>query len=327
MKTAILGMGIAGSFLNRLLLNRQLAKPTCYHISDPTPCGEKPCGWGIPTQDYLKLCQQVNLDPEEFLLHQEKTAYVEDMAFNCDTVAFNKPRFLQALRRGVELVPPRTRSAVPTGFDRVILARGHPHTPLLRIACVQWRVMLKEPQPPQFRFHPDVGYAWLIPLGPMGFHIGAGTLRGGFREASQLPKRLLPWSLVERVLCGCSSYIHLSPLGFPQNAQNTVPLGEEAGMVTPIAFAGNAPSMYGALALADHWQNFPAYHEAISHHLGHFPQVLALVSRLSRGDTLHLGDLPVMKREMRFSGVSPGLLGLYRLNRKLKTIYSSNLNI
>ena len=315
MKVAIQGMGMAGSYLARLLSMRGLASDLhLYGRKHNTACGERPCAWGIAARDYFPLCLEVGLDPQEYVLCRDYHIHLDGVPFQADLISFDKPRFLRALRDGLEI--DYEGQPVRSHFDRVIVATGKPLYTGFQLRCHQRQVGLVDRPVASFTSHPGGGYSWVIPLSGTQAHVGVGSVKDTPSELIGL----LPNLPKARILCACSETIHISKAWIGQSP-DLLRLGEAAGLVEPMVGAGNAPAMWSALLLANNWEGLNRFDREWQGRFGHFDRTFSLVRRLAEGGTFRLTDLPLMRRGLRFAGVQPDLFKLIRLNRRLKAIY------
>ena len=71
-KVAIVGMGVAGSYLYRLLsLNR--IEADCFDIKRTEACKISSCAWGVEEKAFVRACEYVDLDPDDYIYQSFET--------------------------------------------------------------------------------------------------------------------------------------------------------------------------------------------------------------------------------------------------------------
>jgi flavin-dependent dehydrogenase len=196
LKIAIVGMGVAGSYLiNQLSREHDVIGFDRY----PRTKFECVCAWGTSKDFIRRFAKDCDIDFDDHILHEGRTMLtsvggMEIESRLCGLVSFDKHSFLEAMRRGHRI---RYNTWIRSEEDlknydliidatglRVLLPKIQSHE--LRIPCVQYRVEYE--RPPFEDFYIEVlegmgGYLWYFPLGNRLAHVGAGDLNHGHMKA------------------------------------------------------------------------------------------------------------------------------------------------
>jgi len=257
LKIAIVGMGVAGSYLiNQLSRDHEVTGFERY----PQEKVECVCAWGTSKRFIERFAKDCEVNFDEHIMYEGKTitTSVGGMEFESPLrglVTFNKHTVLEEMRekaRGAEF---RYGSWVRSeqdlvGFDliidatglRVLLPKIQSHE--LRIPCVEYRV--KYDTPPFDDYYLEIldgmgGYLWYFPLGDGWAHVGAGDLNHGHVKAVE--------SFFERFggerekIIGRP--IRLCPPVYcqPFRSGKVVGVGESIGTVFPLLGEGIIPTL------------------------------------------------------------------------------------
>ena len=282
MKVAIVGAGIAGGFLARLL-ERQGISPDVYEWGDHgTSCGYRSCGWGAPDATG-SLLDRAGLDFDNYLLEPMVTMNFDGLIARTPLYTLDKPRLIRDLRSGLRIIPCPFTDREADEYDVVVDATGIARTLLppcssdLTLPTLQYRVTVKTnggrvPGPGVYGNQiPGLGYIWVFPIGRGQYHIGAGGLAfDRYREIlEQFFDNLSPGYSVTRH-CSCSGEVRVAspfysqPLASVRRRENGTPqqiigVGESIGTVSPFTGEGIIYSLECAKLLADTWPDEKAY--------------------------------------------------------------------
>lgn len=253
MKLSIVGAGISGSYLARLLEENTDIRFTLYDDSSKPGCG---CGWGVPKSNLENLLKEVDLDLEDFILSEMKYGVISGVKIPVgNSVTINKPKLIRALRKDVDIIGGFCwRDKEFYENDRLIVnATGKPHGGIQYYVQTYQELVeidgLEKETSYLFIDPRHVGYAWIFPLDKEGkrFHFGAGSFDV---KPDFLMKNMLKCYEIEKgkIYCSCRQ-----PLIAGEHVKivdkNYVAIGGAAGAVHPITGGGIIPSLETAEAL------------------------------------------------------------------------------
>jgi flavin-dependent dehydrogenase len=281
-KVAIVGAGIAGGFLARLL-ERQGISPDVYEWGDHgTSCGYRSCGWGAPdaTGSFL---DRAGLDFDDYLLEPMVTMNFDGLVARTPLFTLDKPRLIRDLRSGLRIIPCPFTDREADEYDVVVDATGiarallPPCSSDLTLPTLQYRVTVKTNGGQALGAGvygnqiPGLGYIWVFPIGRGQYHIGAGGLAfDRYREIlEEFFDNLSPgYSLTRH--CSCSGEVRVASPFYSQpfvrvrkrkdrTPQQIIGVGESIGTVSPFTGEGIIYSLECAKLLADTWPDEKAY--------------------------------------------------------------------
>jgi flavin-dependent dehydrogenase len=176
LKIAIMGAGMTGAYLYRLLQGRNHTA-SIFDKRPGTRCGLTPCAWGT-SRGFRELVADAGLDPTFYILQHFDSILMEGLRLKADLMTFDKQRLIQDLLQGavVDYSPPNFGE-----FDRVVDATGVARALLppleedLILPCIQYRIKTELPLDNQIKLG-RIGYAWSFPLSDREFHLGCGSL-------------------------------------------------------------------------------------------------------------------------------------------------------
>jgi len=119
LKIAIMGAGMTGAYLYRLLQDRNHTV-SIFDKRPGTRCGLTPCAWGT-SRGFRELVTDSGLDPSHYILQRFDYILLEGLRLEADLMTFDKQRLIQDLLQdaAIDYSPPDFG-----GFDRVIDATG-----------------------------------------------------------------------------------------------------------------------------------------------------------------------------------------------------------
>ena len=197
MKIAIVGMGVAGSYLiNQLSRNHDVTGFERY----PRKKSEYGCAWGTNKSSIKRFAEDCDIDFDDYILHEGRSMLTSVGGVEIESrlrgfVSFDKHTFLEDMRRGQRIRYNnwiKSEESLKKNYDliidatglRVLLPKIQSHE--LWIPCVQCRVEYE--RPPFEDFHIQVlegmgGFLWYFPLGNGLASVGAGDLNHGHLKA------------------------------------------------------------------------------------------------------------------------------------------------
>jgi flavin-dependent dehydrogenase len=281
MKIAIVGAGISGAYLARLLGLEGIYPDVYDPGNQDTLCGCRSCGWGAPIgiEQYLA---DVNLDLNEYLVEPMFSMNFDGLKAKTPLCTINKPRLLRDLITGIRLKRQKIEHEEANTYDILVDATGITRALLppcrsdLTLPTLQHRVAVEsqggerlEPGVYGNRI-PGLGYLWIFPVGNDQYHIGIGgiglvhhesLMNQFYRESSDL--------FSFRPLCRCTGVVRVASPYYstPFSLTNTrkektqvvTGVGESIGTVSPFTGEGIVYSLECARILADSWPNQEEY--------------------------------------------------------------------
>ncbi len=274
MKIAIVGMGVAGSYLssrlseeNRVVGFDMLSKENFDSV----------CAWGTAKGGMEKFAQNCGLNFEDYITHTGKVMRVDVRGEMVDIdlkglCCFDKIRFIRDMADGQDIRFAKyvSKDILREDYDMVVDATGLTRTLLPRvkndllIPCVQYRVKYKDPPFDDFyiKTFPSLGgYFWVFPLGDGVFHIGAGDYFKRHNEELSDFFRRYPGEIIKKN--GRPVRITPPSLCEPFYDGKAVGVGESIGTVYPILGEGIIPSLQCAELLLQNLHDIPRYRERV----------------------------------------------------------------
>ncbi len=321
MKIAIMGAGLTGSYLHRLLSLRGF-RADLFDIDKKTKCGISPCAWGT-SRGFSGLVADAGLDPEEYIMRRFDRLLMDGIEIQADLMTFDKPGLIRDLLKDTEVkhVEPDL-----TLYDKIIDATGVARAFLppidddIILPCVQFRMQNHAPIDNQIKLG-SIGYAWSFPLSGNEYHVGCGSLISD-------PRRILAelgWiddnQSGSTMLCACAGRIRLTS---PQHslpfthAGRTWGIGEAIGCVAPLAGDGIIPGMKSAQILLECFDDPDKYAKSILSEFQWMRGERGVIDKLRRKARLGVGDALVLKRNSKRMGMRVGLRNSLTLLRHLK---------
>lgn len=320
-EVAIVGAGMVGSYLSRLLRLRGIDCDLYDSGSHATACGIHPCAWGSSNgfDGHVKFA---GLDPEDFVLMRPDRVNFQGVDLGASLITFDKPSLIRKLQEGTTII---TGPIKQNGYDRIIDATGAKRAMLPRIEndiivpCIQHRVRYDDRDSSVVMIkYGSVGYSWSFPLSKNEFHVGGGSLVLD-------PKTMVPSSGLlgdgGKRICSCGGGVRLSS---PEESQPFVAkdarsgaevwgVGEAIGVVAPIAGEGVAPGMASARILVENWDDPVAYVSRIKKDFQWMHRERKILDKLTNGGRLGVQDWVTLKNTGRRMGTKVGIKDVMNL--------------
>ncbi len=263
MKIAVVGAGVAGSYLVRILSQR-------HEVVAFESQGEREyrsiCAWGAPKHPMRDFASRAGLSFDEYVLHEGRyfTMIFGGRRLEIELaglVTFDKERFLADLRRGGNVkygvrVP---RGYAFEGYDLVVDATGFHRAlvgrPAREVAIPTLEFMVRYREMPFDDFYAEVfpgltGYLWFFPLSGNLAHVGSGDLMHRHVQfLSDFLDRYPPDEVLRRV--GRPVRLSSPSMARPLRSGNVLAVGEAAGVVFPATGEGIVPSLQSAEVLRE----------------------------------------------------------------------------
>jgi flavin-dependent dehydrogenase len=318
MRTAIVGDGIGGRTLYRLLKRRGV-QVELYGQEKSTKCGIRPCGFG--TSGFcVHLMEKLGISPEEHVLCHADYITMNGRKIQGDIYGIDKPKLLEAIAIDIRYDKPDV-----DGYDLLVdatgMARGCSqqiprHEDRMAINY-QHRVILKNDALPAF----DIirgGYLWTIPLCEKEAHVGGGSIVLTPSEIEQLVLRRVEQIKPNEIVCSCSEPLRLSGPLFPVVSGKVVAIGEAAGLVVPFGGAGIHTAIESAIILADLIEkgDISGYAYAIRKRFGWLCDARKILDSLVKGQASFF-SLGIAYRALCYQGLKPTVMDLLHIRRNL----------
>jgi flavin-dependent dehydrogenase len=282
MKIAIVGAGIAGGYLAKLLEQKGIVPDVYDPREHGTSCGCRSCGWGAPVgiKPYLA---EVDLDLDEYLIDYMFSMNFDGLVAKTPLCTVNKPRFVRDLSTGIRLNKRKLDPDEADAYDILVDATGISRALLppcrseLTLPTVQHRVAVESIGGDRLEAGvygnriPGLGYLWIFPLGNDQYHIGIGGI--GLLNLDSLMDRFFRESSDRfsfRTLCRCTGEVRVAspyystPLYLSRDRKGKPPqlvigVGESIGIVSPFTGEGIVYSLECARILAESWPDPEEY--------------------------------------------------------------------
>jgi len=320
MRIAIVGAGVAGSFLACLFNNKgyevevfeQFSKDMHFPV----------CAWGTSKHMLTHFCNMVGLDFNEYILHVGKRLdiYIQGSDKHeylnlKGLVTYDKRRWENDMLKGVKINygVRCTRDNFPlhkydyvldcTGFHRSMLPK-----PNEDLAIPVWEYMLgnlsKERDFYVIGYRRAMGYFWHFPLGNGKAFVGSGHFKKDYYGI----KEFLAEEPNAQILMRIGRPVRLAPVTRvePIVYKNVIGVGESIGTVFPLLGEGITPSLQSAeilyRLLTEGEFSEESYRHELHRKLGYYDDVYKVLR---------------LKMEERFSMLRHSRL-LYRIYKHMK---------
>jgi len=324
MKIAIMGAGMIGAYLHKLLV----AKGHSIDIFDKNPgtrCGLTPCAWGT-SRGFAELVKASGLDPSTYILKRPGHVIMDGLKVGADVMTIDKRMLIKDLLQDV--VASHAQPST-TQYDRVIDATGVSRAFLPPIGddfilpCVQFRVRSEGMLENQIKLG-GIGYAWCFPLSGQEYHIGCGSLISEPRAVLKNLRWIKDDGARRTMVCACTGTIRLAG---PQSSQpffvagtdyEIWGVGEAIGCVAPLAGDGIIPGMRSAQILMEHWNDPSGYTNAILREFKWMEKERRVIDKLRNNQPFGLSDAWALKKNSRRMAMEVGLKEAAMLLRHLR---------
>jgi len=313
MRIAIVGAGVAGRALYRLLELEGFSDVDIYGFKHSTKCGISPCGWGVCTREFRKVLNDLQMPGK--IIHRYEKMQVGDMNLRCDLSTFDKPAFLRQMCPDSVIDDPDHR--LQGEHDLIVDATGTARALLppikddLKIMCRQELYTVTKDARLAIVPSGSIGYSWLFPLDNNTVHIGITSVKDEhmlIRPDAVQRLRDLAGVKGKRPDCSCKSEIRmLSPKYCkPIVHDNIVGVGEAVGTVSPLCGAGIVPAIRSATLLADNVGNLKRYEHLLISDFSYLDREVSILRKIGDGKRLDVLDVIVMRHNAARFGIFYG---------------------
>ena len=306
MKIAVMGMGVAGSYLMaRLATTKHDA--TGYELM-PKERHDSICAWGTIKPVLVEFCQKVGVDFERFLIHDGKKMRVKmgnDVRFEIGLhglCTYDKLGLIKEFIRDADVrygKPPPVNE-LESDYDMILDCTGFHRAYLPKIEndfflpTYEYKVEYPDGVPyDDFYIEPFPGmsgYFWYFPLGEKWAHIGAGDYNKNHIKATDeflkkhggtvLKTKGRPIRLATPNKCK------------PFYSGKVIGVGESIGTVYALLGEGIIPSMQCVEIFLDNMDDPAAYERAVDEHYKVYGRVFNFVRSKIHDDFSFVRSLP-----------------------------------
>jgi len=338
MKIAIIGLGVAGSYLlNRLSRDHDV---TGYEVQREGQF-QAVCAWGTSKHELSKIMSPLGIDFEKYVLFNGKDMVV-DLGNGSSAhiplkglVTFDKHQlevdltFGKKAHYGVKATPSMLKDEE---YDMIIDSTGLHRSFLpkvkddLWVPCVEYKVEYGVDKVPfqDFYIKPFddlAGYFWYFPLERGAAFVGAGDYRKKQNEYVDQFNAKHGGKLLKKI----GRPIRISPPKYcePFFVGKVVGCGESIGTVFPLLGEGIIPSLQCAELLCENLDDWEAYRKAVLKKFEYFNYVYDIIQLKFAGRFNMVKHLPLMVKTYREMKKMEDRFGLKVRMNDFKQIMSS----
>ena len=299
MKIAVVGMGVAGSYLlNQLARDHEVTGFDRY----PEEKFECVCAWGANKRLIRRFAEDCDIDFDDHILSEGRSIITRIGGIESESrlnglVSFDKHGFFEAMRR-----PYNDRVRYNTwirseadlkDFDLVIDATGlrvllpKVGSREIRIPCVQYKMEYGEGEAPFDDFYIEVlegmgGYLWYFPLGGGAAHVGAGDFNHGHIKA--IDAFVDRYGGRKQKVVGRP--IRLCPPRYcqPFRVGRVVGVGESIGTVFPLLGEGIVEALECSELLVRHLDDLDLYGRKVLKRFAYYDTVYDFLLPIFKGE-------------------------------------------
>ncbi len=293
LKIAIMGMGVAGSYLMARL------KDTEHHVTGYERSKQEKhdsiCAWGTIKITMIELCNKVGIDFKNYVIHDGKKMHVkmhnqkqfdiglhglctynkigliQDFIKDCD-VRYGEAPTLEEMEKEYDLI------VDCTGFYRMYLPKLERD---FFVQTYEYRIEYEDKVPfDDFYIKPFPGmsgYFWYFPLGEKVAHIGAGDYnKQHVKETDEFFKKY--GGKVTKTV-GRPIRLATPDLCKPFYSGKVVGVGESIGTVYPLLGEGIIPSMICADIFLKHINDNKGYEKEVDEYFKIYGKVFSFIRK------------------------------------------------
>ncbi|MHB8566601.1 MAG: NAD(P)/FAD-dependent oxidoreductase [Nitrososphaerales archaeon] len=313
MKIAVIGLGVAGSYLLNRLSNEH--DVTGYEMQKEGQF-QAVCAWGTSKKELSKIVAPLGIDFEKYVLFNGKDMEV-DLGNGSSAkiplmglVTYDKHQLEVDLTKGkkanfgIKATPSMLKDE---NYDMIIDCTGLHRAFLpkvkddLWVPCVEYKVEYGDKTPYQdFYIKPFeglAGYFWYFPLEKGAAFVGAGDYRKKQNESVDQFNKEHGGKILKKI----GRPIRISPPKYcePFFVGKVVGCGESIGTVFPLLGEGIIPSLQCAQLLCANLDDLDAYREAVLKKFEYFNYVYDIIQLKFAGKFNVVKHFPLMVRTYR----------------------------
>lgn len=315
MRIGIMGAGIAGSYLYRLLKNETEHELEIHDKPHTNPCGINPCAWGT-SKGFEDLVKEIGLNPDNYILMRHSRIKIDKETVRAYALTIDKPKLIRDMLGSAHV---KLGTVIPDKFDLIVDATGVERAFLpsingdITLPCVQTKAEIENTE---MRIHISrIGYSWIFPISNKTAHIGAGSL---VVKPADILSEMLPSGC--KNICSCANRVRItSPShSLPFTNGKVWGVGEAIGCVAPLAGEGIIPSMISAKILRHNLLDKDAYTSQILHEFEWMEAERDVVDDLNGGNMLNINNGMTLLKTVKRMGMDLNLLQALRILRKAR---------
>ena len=297
MKIAVVGIGVAGSYL---LARLKKDHEVIGYERMTEKKHDSICAWGTIKSKMDELCSKADIDFEKHVIHDGKNLYIEmsnhqrfDIRLK-GLCTYDKIGLIHDMADGCEVhydVAPKLEE-LEKEFDLIIDATGfyRPYLPKIKkdffLPTYQYKVKYEDEVPiDDFYVRPFpgmTGYFWYFPLGKKIAHIGAGDYKKQHVEETDKFFKKYGGQVTKTV--GRPIRLATPDLCEPFYHGKVVGVGESIGTVYPLLGEGIIPSMVCADLFVKNLGNNEQYRKDVLDYFAIYSKVLNFIKSKMKGE-------------------------------------------
>lgn len=332
MKIAIVGIGVAGSYLlSRLSNEHKVIGIERLRLEEYYP----PCAWATSSIWMKDFMKNVGLNFDDYILHRGKEMCIDlrdrkiwvKLKGLC---TFDKLRLEIDMIKGYDVIFGRriVDAKQLEGYDLILDCTGFLRSllPPLRkdyiIQTLEYKVKYSSLPYDDFYIRPmRAGYLWFFPLGDGYAHVGCGDYYGNHRAVLDSFMKEHPGEILKRI--GRPVRITPPPMCKPYFQGNVIGVGESIGTVYSVLGEGIIPSLQCAELLVKNIHDPEAYANDVMRFFMPYQHVFMLVSDKIHGRFSALRDFGKLLRVFEYMKFNEDRFGLtIRLMDILRIFFS-----
>tara|TARA_B100000949_G_C14208295_1_gene419151 strand:+ start:70 stop:1074 length:1005 start_codon:yes stop_codon:yes gene_type:complete len=334
MKIAVVGMGVAGSYIINKLSDEH---DVIGYEKQSKDQFDAICAWGTTKcmlTEFMKECglnfddyvyldgkeMEVDMGEERFWINLKglctyDKAKLEEDLIEGRNVMFGKFMRRESLGEDYDLIVDSTalRAILPIDKKRMM------------IPCIEYKIKYKEQPFDDFYIRPSpslAGYFWYFPLGDGCAHVGAGDFYGNHNKIVNDFMKKYPGEILKKL----GRPIGVSPPSKcePFYQDNIVGVGESIGTVFPLLGEGIIPSLQCSNILLENLEDMESYRREVLENFGAYDAVYDIVkAKIENRYSIKSNFLDLLrtyfymkKRENRF-GLKVSMFDMLKLMNKV----------
>ena len=313
-KIAIVGLGVAGSYLLNRLSERH--DVTGFEMQKEGEF-QAVCAWGTSRNELSKIMTPLGIDFEKYVLFDGKQMVVDLGNGNSreipliGLVTYDKHQLEVDLTKGKDVhygVKATPATLKDKGYDMIIDCTGLHRSFLpkikedLWVPCVEYKIDYGKQGAPYQDFYIKpfeglAGYFWYFPLEDGSAYVGAGDFKKRHNEFLDDFNSKNSGRIVKKI----GRPIRISPPKYcePFYIGNVVGCGVSIGTVFPLLGEGIIPSLQCAELLCENLEDFGAYRERVLSKFQYFNYVYEIIKLKFAGKFSMVRHLPLMLKTYR----------------------------
>jgi len=312
LRIAVVGLGVAGSYLMRRLSQRH---EVVGFERQPRETYKAICAWGTVDHEMQNKLDKVDFDFGEYLLHKGQSLILDNGRETSSVplkglCTYDKARLQLDLTKGLKafygVVPELDR--LVKDFDLVVDATGVTRALLPKpesdnvVSCFEYRVRYDGAKPYD-DFYVKIfknwyGYFWYFPLSGGDVFVGAGDISNNHVKVVNTFLSAKGGRAVARY----GRAVRIAPPEYmrPFRAGNIVGVGEAIGTVYPMLGEGILPSLDCADILLECLDDLELYERRVIEYFKPYTDIYKLIRLKQAGELSLVKHLPLITRAYRY---------------------------